>query len=205
MVESPHATAAEKKNISCGIHRRAPCPPNFVFSHETHAKTQKISLPNFPNRVRWEPTHFSASGWPCLRSDFMFWCLYEIAARHICRGVGGLGFIYEKVGVYVPLKIKLWVKQKVLPPQLVVEFWRHTVGNQCRSWPLSSPDYRCSTGICSNVRKGRYPPFYHFRPIFTDERKKKYRHCNSWGHQNGCTGPSSIIIVMLLEIYGRAS
>ena len=34
--------------------------PNFVFKHRTHTKTQNLNLPNFPNRVRWGPTHLSS-------------------------------------------------------------------------------------------------------------------------------------------------
>ena len=41
--ESPHATAAEKKNISCAINRRAPCPPKLrTFTRNTR-KNAKIS------------------------------------------------------------------------------------------------------------------------------------------------------------------
>ena len=43
LAESPHATAAEKKNISREIHRRAPCPRNFVFFTRNTRKNAKIS------------------------------------------------------------------------------------------------------------------------------------------------------------------
>ena len=56
LAESPHATAAEKKNISREIHRRAPCPRNFVFfTRNTRKNGKNLSLPSWDTVT---PGHF---------------------------------------------------------------------------------------------------------------------------------------------------
>ena len=88
--------------------------PNFVFKHRTHTKTQKLNLPNFPNRVCWGPTHLS-SLW--LQMSALSCChpglehpprnrvrqqeLCNVARRHSSPRGGRVGFIYKNQNIFL--------------------------------------------------------------------------------------------------------